>query len=95
MGEFVDYLKMTPGQQAQVREHLVTKNLTVESLPQWRFYVRNDGAVTRQKGCHKPTEATEAQWSRERSEFFRAPAPSKDQPVRFTSGGKFSIGNGR
>lgn len=94
MGEFVDYLKMTPDQQAQVREHLTTKSLTVESLSQWRFYVRDDGNVTRQKGCHKPTEATERRWAEERAAFLRGPVGSKDQPVPVKSGVRFSVSTG-
>jgi len=94
MGEFVDFSKMTADQQQQVCEHLTTKSMTPEGLPDWRFYVRDDGIVTRQKGCHKPTEETDARWARERAEFYRAPAPSKDQPVQFKVGTTFTNSRG-
>jgi hypothetical protein len=94
MGEFVDFSRMTAEQQQQVCEHLTTKTMTPEQLNRWKFYVRDDGTVTRQKGCHKMTEETEREYNEEIARFYRGPAPSKDQPIAYKVGTTFSTSRG-
>lgn len=90
-GNYVDYLRMTEVQQQQVRDHLLTQSMTVESLPRWRFLVRANGDVTRRKGVHQPTEAYRQHMDAEMARMAGAPAPSKDQPILYGSGTRFSF----
>ena len=93
-GHLIDYLRMSAVQQKQVRDHLLTKSMTVESLPNWRFWVRADGDVMRRKGMHQPTEAYRRHMDAEMARMAGAPAPSKDQPILYGSGTRFSISRG-
>jgi len=90
-GHYIDYDKMTADQQQQVRDHLLTLTMTVESLSRWKFYVRADGVVSRRKGMHQPTEAYRQHMDAEMARIAGAPSPSKDQPIIYGSGTRFSF----
>lgn len=86
---YVAYNKMDDGQKQMVHDHLLTKQMTMNDLHKWMFQVREDGVVTRRKGMHKATK----EYERELDALLKpqGPRPSKDQPIVFGSGTRFTF----
>lgn len=94
---YIDYVKMTPEQQQQVKDSLLTKSMREEDLPNWRFFVNEDGSVRRLKGRHQPTAERAAEWKRNAEDVRRSirgeiPGdPAKGSIRHFLSGARYSF----
>lgn len=86
---YVAYEKLSPEQQGQVREHLLSKHLVASKLGDFAFLVHKiTGEVTRAKGKHTLTEeANNAFWDN-----LRKPVVSvKGSLSGYTSGTRFTV----
>lgn len=95
---YIEYVKMTPEQQQQVKDNLLTRSMTLDDLPKWMFLTNSDGSVCRRKGMHKPTPELQAQWEALSAETRRSllshevPGdPAKGSIRHFLSGARYNF----